>query len=85
MKKELTEKARVEVMTALKKAINRPCAICGAVADEVLIFYPEGPEKFNMTERQALYFPICKPCLDSKLDQFFYRIPEGCFIGRSEK
>lgn len=73
------------IMKALKKAINRPCAMCGDAADEVVIFRPEGPEKFNITERQALYFPICKPCMNSKLDRYFTRIPEECFVVRSGK
>lgn len=73
------------IMKALRKAINSPCSICGAAADEVVIFYPEGPEKFNMTERQAMYFPICQDCLNKKLDRFFCRIPEECFVVRSGK
>ena len=56
------------IKKGIEKIGSKPCAVCGAKPFAVISFQPDDPAAFGMTDDQAIYTPMCAPCLNDGPD-----------------
>ena len=72
MPTEKTSKEQ-EQMEMLKSLLEKPCAVCNQRPVTVKRFVPVDPAAFGAGTGEAIYFPVCRRCIDEGIDYPFFK------------